>query len=119
LQHVLGVSDGRSWTLEGTRIQPGNVGIFQLGVCPGQQRRDFGDGAFSLSARVGTAIDREFGGVLRALAAVERVAERLAVIAVGDGLFGFLERRPGAAVNSAAANLSAPAARAASIAPCA
>jgi hypothetical protein len=97
----------------------GNVGIFQLGVCPGQQRRDFGDGAFSLSARVGTAIDREFGGVLRALAAVERVAEAPGGNRRRRRLASDFLSASWAAVNSAAANLSAPAARAASIAPCA
>ena len=81
--------------LQGPCVQPRDVGVLQLRLCPRQQGRDFGDGAFGLAARVGAAIDRQLGGVLRALAAVERVAERLAVVAGGDGLFGLLERVDG------------------------
>ena len=70
-------------------------GSFNCGCALRQQRGDFGDGAFGLAARVGAAVDRQLGGVLRALAAVEGVAQRLAVIAGGDGLFGSLERVDG------------------------
>lgn len=63
----------------------------ELCLRPRQQRRDFGDFALGVAARIGAPVDGHLGGVLGAFAAVDRVAECLAVVAGGDGFFGSLE----------------------------
>jgi hypothetical protein len=93
-------------------------GFLSCACARANQGRDFGNRAFGLAARIGPAVDGHLRGVLRALAAVDRVVQAPGGNRGADRFFGSLERVE-AAVNSAAANRSAPAARAASIAPCA
>ena len=57
-----------------------------------EQRADFGNDAFGVAASVGAGVGGDFDGVLRALAAIDREAQREPVIALRDRLFGTFER---------------------------
>ena len=61
-------------------------------MCIGKRRGGLGNRLVGIGACGGLLVDGLLGGVLRALARVERVVERLAVVALIDGVVRALER---------------------------
>ena len=74
------------------RRDPGSLSGGYPGVCLRQQAGDLRHVALGFGAGAGLAVRRLAGGVLGVFAALERVVERQAVVALRDGVVGAFER---------------------------
>lgn len=67
-------------------------GDFQFGANVVESRVDRAQRVVGLDSRGGFVVGRQFGGVLRSLAAVDRVVEGEAIVALSDGVVGLLQQ---------------------------